>query len=711
MRNGTKRLFSYFDADAVLNGCAAMTHRINLNGGIGVSIFSFAVLLCGGFASAQEMSTDETWEALSRYEYGQDMGVLLTLDRVVIDSMEDPAIRAGCAAKLSALLTSEETSLAATQYICLQLRQVGTDAEVPILSELLLRPETSDAARAALEAIQSDASASVLRAGLTSLEGRSLVGVVNSLGAIRDEESLPTLADLMKSDDEEVVEAVVNALGLIGGTQATDLLQAELETAELPTSQTLAVALLRCANAECEAGRSDAAKRNYERLSQAEESIATRRAALSGLLQLEGENKEAMIVDWLRDPDPERRRIALGYLNSVSEEQLSNLRSDRTELPPDVQSVVMESAMAEEGADAYKTALTLIESNEPAQQLVGIAGLKRSGDASAVPILIDLLSAEPEISAAAHNALLAFSRDQVESELLNALSSRPDVRTPVIGVLVELKCYDAIDPLIEIAASLEPTEYGPAMDGLRGIADPDQHDIPRLISLLLRTTPGLHRDEAERTIVIVANKQPEVERRTSVVLSAVEDLPPEQRPECLPVLGRIGGERSMELIQTYLESDEPEDRESAVRALCNWPNAEATERLLELASSAENREHKRWGLRAYIRVVTLPNERTESDTLRMLQQAFQLAQTPDDKRLAIERTSTVRTMEAVRWIASHLNDEELRETACESLVDLAHHRFLRQPNMDEFGPILDEVVELTENQETADRAKRYRLGL
>ena len=68
-------------------------------------------------------------------------------------------------------------------------------------------------------------------------------------------------------------------------------------------------------------------------------------------------------------------------------------------------------------------------------------------------------------------------------------------------------------------------------------------------------------------------------------------------------------------------------------------------------------------------------------------------------------------METVRWIASHLDDEELRETACGSIVELAHHRFLRQPNIDEIRPILNEVARISEVQETVDRAKRYQLGL
>ena len=58
-------------------------------------------------------------------------------------------------------------------------------------------------------------------------------------------------------------------------------------------------------------------------------------------------------------------------------------------------------------------------------------------------------------------------------------------------MLKELKYYEAIDPLVAIASETDPAVYGPALDGLRGIADPDQSDMPRLVGLLYRTKPGL----------------------------------------------------------------------------------------------------------------------------------------------------------------------------------------------------------------------------
>ena len=122
------------------------------------------------------------------------------------------------------------------------------------------------------------------------------------------------------------------------------------------------------------------------------------------------------------------------------------------------------------------------------------------------PSCCDSLAAGGEVAEAAQDALASLPRNAVTTALLETLQSQPKLRVPVIAVLIEIKCYDAIDPLIEIAANADPAEYGPALNGLRGIADPDKTDIPKLIKLLLRSEAGKHRDEVEKTILIVCNK-------------------------------------------------------------------------------------------------------------------------------------------------------------------------------------------------------------
>ena len=69
---------------------------------------------------------------------------------------------------------------------CKQLAVYGTAESVPAIAALLPDPELTSWARIALEAIPDPAADAALREALGSVKGRTLVGVINSIGVRRD---------------------------------------------------------------------------------------------------------------------------------------------------------------------------------------------------------------------------------------------------------------------------------------------------------------------------------------------------------------------------------------------------------------------------------------------------------------------------------------------------------------------------------------------
>ena len=95
----------------------------------------------------------------------------------------------------------------------------------------------------------------------------------------------------------------------------------------------------------------------------------------------------------------------------------------------------------------------------------------------------------------------------------------------------------------------------------------------------------------------------------------------------------------------------------------------------------------------------------------MLKKAMRLADSSDNKNLALSRASSVRTLETVDWAAGYLDDPNLAQTACRVIVELAHHRFLRQPNKAHFEPILRKVEATANDKALVERAEKARLGM
>jgi hypothetical protein len=661
-------------------------------------------------ATAAAMPAEDAWKALANYEYGKDMAALLTIDREVIRAMATPAGRAACAARLAAVLEAAGTTPAAKQYICCQLRQVGTAAEVPALARLLADPKTSQMARYALESIPGEESATALRKALDTLHGDFLIGAINSLAARKDVRSVAKLKELAVGKDSKLASAAFWALGNIATPEAIAFIRQQTDRLGAPMPQAVAVPLLRCADALAAAGNMEPAQAIYAKLSEAGQVAGVRRAALAGILQHQKVHATETILSWIGGGDADRRAVAAGRLAALSDAELDRLTAKLTELPAESQLGVIEVMALRKGKDALPLALAAARSDKPEMKLAGIRLLGRIGDASTLTILTDSLAKGGKVTEAAQQALCRLPREAVGKAMLTAMAERPDIRGPVFGVLSQLKYYEAIDPLIVIAGQEDPAAYEPALAALREIADPDDMDLPRLVKLLL-AVQGKHREEVERAILIVCQKSPGAAAdRAKPVLAVLAKVDPSELPKYLPLLGRLGGPQVLALIASASESANSEVKASAIRALCNWPNAEMADRLWTIAGG-DNREFRQRALYAYVRVVTIKSDRPAGETLAMLQKAMKRAEDLENQQWVLHRASTVRTLEAVGWIAEYLDDPNLGQTACQSIVELAHHRFLRHPNMDRFGPLLEKVSRISKDPAIVERAKKYRLGL
>ena len=91
--------------------------------------------------------------------------------------------------KLIQILQSD-ASRKAKADACRELSVVGNSKAVPVLVGLLANEELSHMARYALETIPGEGVNKALRAELTKLQGRLLVGVIGSLGVRRDPEAV-----------------------------------------------------------------------------------------------------------------------------------------------------------------------------------------------------------------------------------------------------------------------------------------------------------------------------------------------------------------------------------------------------------------------------------------------------------------------------------------------------------------------------------------
>jgi hypothetical protein len=94
----------------------------------------------------------------------------------------------------------------------------------------------------------------------------------------------------------------------------------------------------------------------------------------------------------------------------------------------------------------------------------------------------------------------------------------------------------------------------------------------------------------------------------------------------------------------------------------------------------------------------------------MLKAAMDLATCDKDRKLILNRAGAIRTMSTLDYVASYLDNPRLAQEACATIVELAHHRDLREPNKARFDRLLDRVIAASRDPVVVERAKRYKAG-
>jgi HEAT repeat protein len=221
---------------------------------------------------------EQAFEALKTYDYGADRHVLDPIDEAAVSTRHDPAARKDLESRLLAVLRSHAPR-DARDYVCRQLRTIGTAASVPALETLLADPELSHMARYALERIPASQAGQALERQLSKLNGQLKVGVISSLGTRGHGVSL--LRPLLQNSDEAVARAAAIALGRIASVDASKGLGSTKPRPALVA--VFADASMSCAEKLLAAGRAKEAKATYQRLLKSNPSVVIRLAAERGL--------------------------------------------------------------------------------------------------------------------------------------------------------------------------------------------------------------------------------------------------------------------------------------------------------------------------------------------------------------------------------------------------------------------------------------------
>jgi HEAT repeat protein len=590
---------------------------------------------------------------------------------------------------------------------CRALKTEGTAQSVEAVAPLLTDVRLSHEARMALESIPGAEASAALRDAVAKTDGVLRAGILDSIGERRDPEAVAVVAAALDDDDLQVVTSAALALGKIGTAEAVRQLDGAYQQAVAERRTAIGDGLICGAIRRQQSGSDDQAAEIFRKLATPDQPPAIRSAALLGQIQAAGDQRQVMIRTMLADDDPVVQAVAAGALPYLSQPALRAVVADREQLPVASQVLLLAAIRLRGDRSLAPAAIAACDSKETAVARAAIQATGALAGPDALNVTVahryDRRPLGRRSMGRGRSPPRGRSRYAADAGLAGQQNAQQQIR--FIGALVARKASSSVPTLLDHAASSDDEVRGAAINAIFRLAQVDQ--VPAIVRLMLQKPRGGERDTLEKAVMLALETIPDADQRTEAVLAGVDLGSDAQRIELLPLLGRIGGERALRLIQAALQDPNPDLYEAGMRAITNWPDASVVELLADLARTARENHQRIWALRAMIRVSALPGPLADDRKLTLLRRAMQMATRDDERALAVQRAAAIRTLDALQFVAPYLDHPRLAPDASRAVVELAHHKELRDPNREAFIPALKKVLAIASDAELKDRARRY----
>jgi HEAT repeat protein len=588
--------------------------------------------------------------------------------------VKEPPRRTEIAAKLATLLGSEMT-FEGKDFILRTLYVMGTPAEIPAVAKLLGDERHSHMARYVLESMGSPEATAAIRQTLPSVRGRSLIGVVNSLGNLRDAESVKPLAEMAKSQDEALACAAASALGRIGTPEAAQAL-ADVDASSKPKlNEAVSDAKIRCADRMLADGKTEEAVAIYETCRKSEAvPPPVRIAAARGLVKAKNEGAVPIVVEMLKSEDRQAMVMGGGLARQLRGGNATRTLAEALgSLKPEAQEVLI-AALADRADAAAKPAIVAAATSpEATVRIAALRALASVGDAADVPMLLDKASkGQNNEREAARLALSRIRGNEVNSAVLKGISGEADAAersVEAVKALAFRAATEHVGSLIQLAktSKSEPIRSA-AITGLGSLVE--QKYYPALVELLVGAQTDGERDAAKSALAAAAVRLDAIDASAEVIASAARSAQPAAKAQLLEALSRVGGGKALEAIRAALKDSDPAVVDAAARAMGQWRDGAVIGDLLKMMESGKP-NHRVFALRGLSRLLGNPENRRSADQmLDICKRMMAAAERPEEKRLVLGRIGDIRDARALELATPHLKDANLRNEAATAVISI-----------------------------------------
>jgi len=625
-----------------------------------------------GTDAAPSQGGDAVLAAIANYKYTDSREALAAAAEFVQKSAKDPKSRQAVAAKLAAMLNSKATT-DCKKFVCEQLSLVGSAAEVPVLAALLGNANLAGDARAALLRIPGAEALAAMRKVLASSKSTVAAGLIATLGERRDADSIDAISKHL-GPKGPAAETAVDALGNIGGAKALAMLIKADKEASPVLRIVLNDALLKCADAVADAGKTDEAAKAYKILSGPDRPRHVRVAAFGGVIATQKGKAAPILLGALTGKDPTMRSAAIRCLGTFKGKEITQAVADKlAALPPGAQVQVIGILAQRQDSTALPAITALASSKNDDVRQAALAGMGQLGGASTVKPLIAAMSNESDRPTICRS-LARLKGDGVDKALIGVLTGgEAEIRADIARALNARNARTAADALLTVAVKdADATVRREAIKALGGLSDSKM--CPKLLDLLGKTKSTGERRGIINALVIItrnsAGSTGEIVAAIARKFKAAGD--PVTRASILAAAGGIGGAESLKIIRAAAKDDDLAVRTAAVRAMAAWSDAAPLEDLLAVLRTEKQLVPKTLAVRGLVALSAKAKDVPADKLTAIYAKAMKLTSRPADTKTLLSGLGAVGSPEALKLAISYLDNKETVNEAALAALNIAN---------------------------------------
>ena len=595
--------------------------------------------------------------------------LILTLMLPPLHAFDGPAASPEKELELLAVLRSDAAP-ADKAIACKNLAIYGSSESVAELSKLLADPQLSSWARTALEAIPGEATDDALRTATESLEGKLLVGTINSIGVRRDAKAVETLTPRLQHADAEVASAAAVALGRIGNAAAADSLRKSLAAAPANVRTTIAEGCVLCAEAFAAEGKASDAIALYDDVRKADVPMQRIVEATRGAILARGQDGIPLLVEQFQSRERTMFRLALNTAREFPGSEVDKtLVAELNRATPDRAALIVQTMADRPDTVVLAAVLKAAEVGPKEVRISAIDALARVGDLSCLDSLLKIaLDADNDLLQSARLTLAEIPGEKIDVQILALLQNAKGKSYPMLLQLVGQRRIDAVPDLLKAIDNSDKDVRSAAI-----IALGETVRLKSLSVLIGQMVSPEHAEDgpiAKTALKAASIRMPDREACATELASAYDktkSVP--HKISLLEILGAMGGTKALATMDAAGRSKDPLLQDMSSRLLGEWMTEDAAPVLLSLAKLPSNPYSVR-SLRGYIRIArqfVLPEAQREE----MCQKAFDTAQQTAEKKLVLDVLKRYPTENTLKQAIKSMQIAALKDDATQATLVIA----------------------------------------